>query len=94
MSVNRTAIGGGGNDSLDPQVNGVSLVQRYPKDSLKRTLQRFNANNLLGQGNNGITTQMTHNKLIVPVHRDRGSGSDIGKSTIEPSSSALVNERI
>ena len=88
MSVNRVG-GGGATNAASADLGGdqvqPSIYRHQPhrdsKDNLKRTLTRFNTNNLLAQNPaNGIQNRVTHNKLIVQVGNSRGS-SDINAAS-------------
>ena len=66
MTVNNTIIG-----------QMVEIQRRDSKDNLKRSMQRFNPNNLLGQQSHGLQTRMTHNKLIVQAVKPGGETGKI-----------------
>ena len=74
MSVNRGATAAA--DISDQSQSIYRHQARDSKDNLKRTLTRFNTNNLLNSNpSNGIQTRVTHNKLIVQVNRDVNGAS-------------------
>ena len=78
MSVNTSAIGGGGpgatqmaeNSHVHPSVHyqhaSIPQATRDSHGSLKRSIHRLNqANANAGQNGSGMQTRMTHNRLIV-----------------------------